>query len=148
MKESCYGVDLNRNYDINFGGQGSSPNECSHLYQGPEALSEPETLAIANLLWAIRKQVKMFVSLHSFNQLWASPFAYTKSLSSHHGMHMDVLKTIQTAVHDSQGVMYSIDILDISTLDIPTLSSFRLSRLYPILSFRQCCCLEILSYNP
>lgn len=114
MKESCYGVDLNRNYDINFGGQGSSPNECSHLFQGPEALSEPETLAIANLLWAIRKQVKMFVSLHSFNQLWASPFAYTKGLSPDHGIHMDVLKTIQTAVHDSQGVMYSIGPLSTS----------------------------------
>lgn len=114
MPDSCYGVDLNRNYDINFGGQGSSPNECSHLFQGPEALSEPETLAVANLIWSIKRQIKMFVSLHSFNQLWASPFAYTKSVTPHHGLHMDVLKTIQTAVHDAEGVMYSIGPLSTS----------------------------------
>jgi carboxypeptidase A2 len=112
--ESCFGVDLNRNYDVKFGGQGSSPNECSHLFQGPEALSEPETAAVANLLWSIRRQVKMFISLHSFNQLWASPFAYTKSVTPHHGIHMDVLKTIQTAVHDAEGVMYSIGPLSTS----------------------------------
>jgi len=114
MKDSCFGVDLNRNYDINFGGQGSSPSECSHLFQGPEALSEPETSSIANLIWNIRRQIKMFVSLHSFNQLWASPYAHTKKLCPHHGLHMDVLKTIQSAVHDSEGVMYNIGPLSTS----------------------------------
>ena len=111
---SCYGVDLNRNYDINFGGQGSSPSQCSHLYQGPEALSEPETSAIANLLWSVRDKVKMFISLHSFNQLWASPFAYTKSLSPDHQLHMQVLKTIQMAVYRTNGILYSIGPLSTS----------------------------------
>lgn len=111
---SCYGVDLNRNYDVNFGGQGSSPSQCSHLYQGPEALSEPETSAVANLLWSVREKVKMFVSLHSFNQLWASPFAYTKSLAPDHQLHMQVLKRIQTAVYRTNGIAYQIGPLSTS----------------------------------
>lgn len=52
--DNCNGVDLNRNYDTNFGGTGSSSNQCSHLYAGPSALSEPETQAVANLLWAVK----------------------------------------------------------------------------------------------
>lgn len=114
MPDSCYGVDLNRNYDIKFGGQGSSPSECSHLFQGPEPLSEPETFATANLIWTIRRQVKMYVSLHSFNQLWAAPFAYTKSLTPHHETHMRVLRSIQAAVFKSGGIRYSIGPLSTS----------------------------------
>jgi hypothetical protein len=114
MAASCYGVDLNRNYDISFGGTGSSPSECSHLYQGPEPLSEPETFATANLIWTIRKQIKMYISLHSFNQLWAAPYAYTKTPPPHHSMHMDVLKDIQSAVHRSSGILYDIGPLSTS----------------------------------
>ena len=114
MSDSCFGVDLNRNYDIAFGGQGSSPSECSHLFQGPSPLSEPETLATANLLWTIRRQVRMYVSLHSFNQLWAAPFAYTKSTSPHHDIHMEVLREIQSAVYRSSGIRYSIGPLSTS----------------------------------
>jgi murein tripeptide amidase MpaA len=33
--DRCNGVDLNRNYDINFLGEGSSSNPCSFLYGGP-----------------------------------------------------------------------------------------------------------------
>lgn len=108
VNEACTGVDLNRNYDINFGGTGSSPNSCSHLYQGPEALSEPETRSVANLLWTIRRQTRMFVSLHSFNQLWASPFAFTSTKSKDHDLHMSVLRAIQEAVYKTNGVLYKI----------------------------------------
>ncbi|KAI1292242.1 Carboxypeptidase A2 [Halotydeus destructor] len=106
--ESCTGVDLNRNYDVNFGGSGASSNPCSHLYSGPKALSEPETRAAANLLWSVKDSVQMYISLHSFNQLWSSPFAYTTSPSPHAAIHMDVLKTIQDAVYRTNGVMYKI----------------------------------------
>lgn len=108
VNEACTGVDLNRNYDINFGGTGSSPNSCSHLYQGPEALSEPETRSVANLLWTIRRQTRMFISLHSFNQLWASPFAFTSTKSKDHDLHMSVLRAIQEAVYKTNGVLYKI----------------------------------------
>ena len=114
MSDSCYGVDLNRNYDVSFGGQGSSPSECSHLFQGPEPLSEPETFSTANLIWTIRRQIRMYISLHSFNQLWAAPFAYTKSLTPHHETHMEVLKEIQSSVYRSGGIQYSIGPLSTS----------------------------------
>ena len=41
----CDGVDLNRNYSVNFGGEGSSGDPCSDTYRGVMAFSEPETQA-------------------------------------------------------------------------------------------------------
>ena len=61
--ERCNGVDLNRNWDSNFGGVGSSLNPCSELYAGPSAFSEPETSALARLLWDNRHRIRLFISL-------------------------------------------------------------------------------------
>ena len=35
----CKGVDLNRNYDANWGGAGSTPTKCSETYRGESAFS-------------------------------------------------------------------------------------------------------------
>ena len=40
------GVDLNRNFDFQWGGAGSSGDECSTIYRGTAAGSEPETQAV------------------------------------------------------------------------------------------------------
>ena len=40
------GVDLNRNFDFKWGEAGSSTNECSIVYRGLSAASEPETQAV------------------------------------------------------------------------------------------------------
>jgi hypothetical protein len=43
-----YGVDLNRNWDDHFGGEGSSTNPASDTYCGTAAFSEPETKAASS----------------------------------------------------------------------------------------------------
>ena len=40
------GVDLNRNFDFKWGEAGSTTDECSNVYRGLSAASEPETQAI------------------------------------------------------------------------------------------------------
>lgn len=108
MPDRCTGVDLNRNYDINFGGEGSSSNACSFLYQGPYPFSEPEVKAAAELLAKNRHRIKMTLSLHSFNQLWASPNAFTTARTSDHAHHMRVLKAVGKAVKATNGVEYDV----------------------------------------
>ncbi|CAG2170873.1 unnamed protein product [Oppiella nova] len=108
MPDRCNGVDLNRNYDVNFGGEGGSANPCSFLYEGPTPFSEPEVKAVSELLWKFKNRIKLSISLHSFNQLWACPYAYTKSSSIHYSHHMDVLRDIQNAVYKTNGVKYQI----------------------------------------
>lgn len=43
------GVDLNRNFDTNWGGPGSSGDECDLTYRGTSAASEPETFELQEL---------------------------------------------------------------------------------------------------
>ena len=136
----CTGVDLNRNYDINFGGEGSSANPCSFLYQGPYAFSEPEVRAAADLLLKNRHRIAMTLSLHSFNQLWASPNAYTTARTKDHGHHMRVLKAVQEAVANTNGVTYEIGPLGAA---LYTGSGFMIDWIYHKLGIRDAYLVEL-----
>lgn len=106
--DDCNGVDLNRNFDANFHGDGSSDDQCSQLYQGPGPFSEPESRAMANLIWSLRKNIKLAISFHSFSQIWTCPYAHQDSPSRDIRMHMEILKTIGDAVAKVNGVHYTI----------------------------------------
>jgi carboxypeptidase A4 len=55
----CSGTDLNRNFDIYWAGQGTSPNPCSEIYTGTSAFSEPETQAVKDYLKSKNAAVKV-----------------------------------------------------------------------------------------
>ena len=63
------GVDSNRNYDEkwNYDKEGSSDNFSADDYRGPSAASEPETVAIQNLLK--RLPFRFMVTYHSYGEL-------------------------------------------------------------------------------
>jgi hypothetical protein len=62
------GVDPNRNFDEHWGydDEGSSPEPVSETYRGPDAASEPETVAMQGLIDRI--QPKFQSNLHSYGQ--------------------------------------------------------------------------------
>jgi hypothetical protein len=70
----CYGVDNNRNYPFQWGGDGASGNPCDDNYRGPSAGSEPENQALMRLVNAHR-----FVthnSWHSVAGMQLIPWGY------------------------------------------------------------------------
>ena len=75
----CYGTDPNRNFgtDLWADDVGSSGNPCSSVYRGPEPFSEPNCEAVKNYLIQVqtRKQVKAFIDVHSYSQLWIYTWA-------------------------------------------------------------------------
>ena len=75
--DGSFGVDLNRNYDWEWGPQwgGSSSGTYSEIYRGPAPFSEPETQAMrdAAAMWPPR----MSISTHSYSNLWLYPWGYT-----------------------------------------------------------------------
>lgn len=99
---------MNRNFDHTFGGEGSSNDPCSHIYSGAYPFSELETKSMADLLWSLKDRVKFYLTIHSYNQLWACPYAYTTDTSKSLGKHMRVLRSIQRAVQEAEGVHYEI----------------------------------------
>jgi len=91
---SYYGTDLNRNSSFHWGG--ASTNPCSQTYQGPSAVSEPETQAIQDYLAAVFPDQRgpgdedptpddamgLFISLHSFGELVLFPYGFRSAPSS------------------------------------------------------------------
>ncbi|HEY5944372.1 MAG TPA: M14 metallopeptidase family protein [Kofleriaceae bacterium] len=69
-----FGVDLNRNFSVGWGGRGSSNNRRAQDYRGEGAFSEPETVALRDL--AMREHIALHVDFHSYSQLVLYPWNY------------------------------------------------------------------------
>jgi len=63
---------------------GTSRNACSGGYGGQEAGSEAETQMMINLLKTNRNRVVAALFIHSFSQLWLSPYGINTTLSPHY----------------------------------------------------------------
>lgn len=64
---ACPGVDNNRNYEVYFGGAGSSPSACSESFRGGSAFSESES---KNIRWLLEEfpNILVGVDAHSFGE--------------------------------------------------------------------------------
>ncbi|KAF2348133.1 Peptidase M14 carboxypeptidase A, partial [Trinorchestia longiramus] len=78
----CYGADVNRNWDSNFGGEGSSDLPCADTYHGPSPFSEVESDALRATLESLGSRVKGVFSLHSYSQYWMYPYGFTEDLAA------------------------------------------------------------------
>ena len=84
-----FGVDLNRNSGFGWGNADGNP--CSPIYQGPSAVSEPETQAVETFMRSLFPDQRpddvttlapdtvsgLFVTLHSYGDLVLWPWGYT-----------------------------------------------------------------------
>ncbi|XP_071480102.1 carboxypeptidase B-like [Diadema antillarum] len=73
----CRGVDPNRNYPYQWGGEGASTSACSDTYRGSKAASEPEVDQTAQWLLDSNQEYVCFIDFHSYSQLWLAPWSYT-----------------------------------------------------------------------
>jgi carboxypeptidase T len=72
------GVDPNRNYSWEWGGQGASASPGDQTYRGPSAFSEPEVDAMRELM-AYRPFVAG-ISYHTYSELVLWPFGYANNI--------------------------------------------------------------------
>lgn len=72
----CKGVDLNRNFNFQWGGKGSSGDQCQEDYRGVKGFSEPESRAVENFFEKSQANFLGFLSLHSYGQYILVPWAY------------------------------------------------------------------------
>lgn len=77
------GVDLNRNWDIDFNGSSSGLGDpCSDQYAGPAPFSEPETRALRDLI--LRTDgIMAHLDIHSFAQAVLGAWSYTEETAPH-----------------------------------------------------------------
>lgn len=100
----CRGADPNRNWDVSWGSKffgvlllrqpianqdfGDSVDtgttetyDCTHAccdtFAGRHAFSEPEVKAMATFLRENQHRINLFLSVHSYSQMWLTPYAYS-----------------------------------------------------------------------
>ncbi|XP_071098218.1 zinc carboxypeptidase-like [Haliotis cracherodii] len=76
------GVDLNRNWDANFGGTGSSSSCFSDTFRGASVFSEAETRNIRDWVSSIQSNegpISAYLSIHSYSQYLLVPYGYAEN---------------------------------------------------------------------
>ncbi len=76
-----YGVDLNRNWSVCWGGPGSSSSPSSETYCGTGPLSEPETANI-DTFWQTHPPAEMH-STHTYGNILIYPWGWTDQPTTH-----------------------------------------------------------------
>jgi hypothetical protein len=80
--DGTFGVDLNRNYGYMWGlDSGSSGVTSAPDYRGSYAFSEPEVIAIRDLISNPSREFQAVLSYHSYSQLILYPWGYTNELA-------------------------------------------------------------------
>jgi carboxypeptidase T len=76
LSNGGFGVDLNRNYGMNWGYDdfGSSPFEEWDTYRGPTAFSEPETRAMR--AFCLKNKFKIAQNFHTYSNLIIYPWGF------------------------------------------------------------------------
>jgi hypothetical protein len=82
------GIDLNRNFDFRWDGDGSSPDPKSSRYRGTSPASEPETQAVQRFLQRVKPSV--FIDWHSPGKDILYPWGWTTEPAPRH----DELKAV------------------------------------------------------
>ncbi|KAI9560754.1 hypothetical protein GHT06_011706 [Daphnia sinensis] len=104
---TCVGVDANRNFPIGFAGSGSSSDPCSGTYHGIAAFSEREASALRDLIAADRGRVKTAISMHSYSQMFLSPYGYTTDLPVEYPEMFRAMEIAVTALTSTYGTPYT-----------------------------------------
>ncbi|MEQ2162582.1 hypothetical protein GOODEAATRI_021261, partial [Goodea atripinnis] len=80
----CYGTDLNRNFDANWGTVGVSSNCSSNIYCGRGPISEPEAQAITYFVGSRKEDFLCFFTIHSYGQLLLVPYGHPDFTASNY----------------------------------------------------------------
>ncbi len=100
-----FGIDLNRNWSVEWGGVGSSGDPGSDIYRGTAPFSEPETAAMRDFLLA-RPWVERHVDIHSYSQYVLYPWAFTNQSTIEGAAFPNFAQTIASAIRGVHNVTY------------------------------------------
>ncbi|XP_047998417.1 carboxypeptidase B-like isoform X1 [Leguminivora glycinivorella] len=106
----CPGVNINRNFNIDWSRADSSSSACSHLYAGTEANSEIETQLIQSIIHTYKDRISMYISLQNgggyISYPWQYEFAASGTFRQNHLLAMEMV----AAMHDE----YHLDVASVA----------------------------------
>ncbi|XP_058404641.1 carboxypeptidase O [Diceros bicornis minor] len=105
---TCFGTDLNRNFNISWCSTGASQNCEDITFCGTGPASEPETQAVSSLIESQKENVVCFLTIHSYGQLILTPYGYTTNKSSNHEELIQVGQKAANALKAKHGTNYRV----------------------------------------
>uniref|UniRef100_UPI00398EEE1D carboxypeptidase O n=1 Tax=Pristiophorus japonicus TaxID=55135 RepID=UPI00398EEE1D len=105
---TCFGTDLNRNFDAKWCSVGASRNCCSITYCGSAPESEPEAKAVAGFLRSHLPDILCYLTIHSYGQLILTPYGYTNATVGNHEEMMRVGEKAANALEQKHGTKYKV----------------------------------------
>jgi len=105
--DSTFGVDLNRNYDYQWGIDdiGSSSTTMSDVYRGMSPNSEPEIQAVIQLFQ--QRDFRALISYHSYSQVILYPWGYTYEQAEDSDLLLQLSKNMSKLMKAVNGRVYS-----------------------------------------
>ncbi|XP_026736513.1 carboxypeptidase B-like [Trichoplusia ni] len=95
----CPGVNINRNFDLDWLHFDSSSSPCSHLYAGVEAFSEIEAQMIKDIIQENKSRIKLYISLQNNGGYISYPWNYERAASGmfrqHHLLGLEMVKSMK-----------------------------------------------------
>ncbi|NXJ03035.1 CBPO Carboxypeptidase, partial [Psophia crepitans] len=108
MNGTCYGTDLNRNFNSSWGSIGVSYNCSSEIFCGSGPESEPETKAVAQLIERKKSDILCYLTIHSYGQYILTPYGSTTEPPSNSEELMYVAKEAAAALTGKYGTSYEV----------------------------------------
>uniref|UniRef100_A0A3B1K4C5 Carboxypeptidase O n=1 Tax=Astyanax mexicanus TaxID=7994 RepID=A0A3B1K4C5_ASTMX len=105
---TCYGTDINRNFNVNWGTVGVSKLCCIGMYCGPSVLSELESRAVTEFLESNRNRILLFLTVHSFGQLILLPYGHSSVSVPNYEELMEVGQAAAKAIKSVHGMDYTV----------------------------------------
>ncbi|NWS38113.1 CBPO Carboxypeptidase, partial [Probosciger aterrimus] len=108
MNGTCYGTDLNRNFNSSWGSIGVSYNCSSIIFCGSGPESEPETKAVAQLIERKKSDILCYLTIHSYGQYILIPYGSTTEPASNSEELMYVAEKAAAALTEKYGTSYEV----------------------------------------
>ncbi|NWH30621.1 CBPO Carboxypeptidase, partial [Chloropsis hardwickii] len=105
---TCYGTDLNRNFNSSWGSVGVSFNCSSDVFCGSGPESEPETRAVAQFIKNRKSDILCYLTIHSYGQLILTPYGSTTKPPNNYEELIQVAKEAAAALTGKYGTSYRV----------------------------------------
>ncbi|OZC11171.1 hypothetical protein X798_01586 [Onchocerca flexuosa] len=103
----CVGADANRNWGYRWGEAGANRSPCSNIYPGSSAFSEVETAGIRDFITYQILDLKIYISLHSYGQLFLAPWGYTNDKPNNYYDQKEAASLAVEAIRNRTGAKYN-----------------------------------------
>ncbi|MEE6490270.1 hypothetical protein FKM82_015822 [Ascaphus truei] len=105
---TCFGVDLNRNFNAKWGTASSSMNCSSSFFCGNSPVSEPETRAVVHFVESRKSDIVCFLTIHSYSQCILTAYGYTAELARNYNERLKVAQMAASALKKKHGSFYRV----------------------------------------